>query len=191
MKKKKQKVLLIIDVQNDFCKGGSLEVKNADLIIPGINSIQSKFDFIVASQDWHPKDHTSFKSNSKEGIWPNHCVQNTFGAEFTKELNTAKINFIIRKGYNKNMDSYSAFFENDKKTGTRLEFLFNKENFEYYVCGIALDYCVFFSAKDAKELGFEVTVIEDLCQGIGSREESLEKIRNLEIKIVKSEDVKF
>lgn len=187
--KKKRKVLLIIDVQNDFCRGGSLEVKDANLIIPGINKIQSKFDFVVASQDWHPKDHTSFKSNSNEGIWPDHCVQNTFGSEFTKELNSSKINFIIRKGYNKNMDSYSAFLENDKKTSTRLEYLFNKEDFEYYICGIAFDYCVFFSAKDAKKLGFEVFVIKDLCKGIGNMDDTADSMKKLGITIVNSCDV--
>jgi nicotinamidase/pyrazinamidase len=185
----KKRVLLIIDVQNDFCEGGSLEVKNANKIIPGINKIQKKFDFVVASQDWHPSDHCSFKSNNKDGPWPDHCVQSTFGADFRKELDLSNIHFIIRKGYHKNVDSYSAFYENDNKTSTRLEYLFDNKDFDYYVCGIALDYCVFYSAKDAKKLGYDVYVIEDLCEGIGSREECITKMKELGINVIKSEDI--
>lgn len=145
-------------------------MSEADEIIPGINGIMSQFDIIVASQDWHPADHVSFKSKNENGIWPDHCIQGTQGAEFHPNLNTKPIHFIIRKGYRKHIDSYSAFMENDKQTETLLHRLFDQNQHEIYICGLALDYCVKYTALDSIGYGFKTHVIVDLCKSVGERE---------------------
>ncbi len=172
--------LLIIDVQNDFCPGGALEVKNGDQIIQPINNFQSDFDNIVVTQDWHPKDHKCFASNHKleeystiefsygnQILWPEHCIQDTIGAATHDKLDTTRSSLILRKGLNKNIDSYSAFFENDRETSTGLDGYFKCKNIQsLYICGLAFDFCVFYTAMDGVELGYDVFVIEPLTKAI-------------------------
>ena len=167
--------LIVVDVQNDFCPGGSLAVKEGNTIISKINELQKKFSYVFYTQDWHPTDHISFSTNNigkevfstievsygKQVIWPPHCVFNTKGAEFHKELEVKYANAIIRKGFRKEIDSYSGFFENDKVTPTGLEGLLKNLSIKrVFICGLALDFCVNFTALDAKSLGFETIVIE-------------------------------
>ncbi|HET6461416.1 MAG TPA: bifunctional nicotinamidase/pyrazinamidase [Syntrophales bacterium] len=184
-----KKALLIVDIQNDFCPGGALAVPEGDAVIPIINSISGRFEKVVATQDWHPVDHMSFavQHRSKEydiimlkGIeqvlWPVHCVPGTWGAEFHKDLDIRPFDLIIRKGTNREIDSYSTFLENDKKTETGLHYyLKGLEIKKIYLSGIATDYCVYFSAIDARNLGFDVFVIIDATRGIGVPEGSIEK----------------
>ena len=178
--KKNNSALIIIDVQNDFCKGGALAVKNGEKIIDSINTVQEDFDNIILTQDWHPKEHSSFASNQNAEVyskmemdygsqilWPNHCIQGSEGANFHRNLNTDRCTLIIRKGCNPKVDSYSAFFENDKNTTTGLEgFLKWKEIAQLCMCGLAFDYCVFYSALDGQNLGFDVSVFQDLTKSI-------------------------
>ena len=167
--------LIVVDVQNDFCPGGSLAVKKGNTIIGKINEIQKKFNYIFYTQDWHPEDHISFSTNNagrevfstievpygKQVIWPPHCIFNTVGADFHKELDVKYANAIVRKGFRKEIDSYSGFFENDKVTPTGLEGLLKTLKIKrVFICGLALDYCVNYTALDAKSLGFETIVIE-------------------------------
>ncbi|MEM8730954.1 MAG: bifunctional nicotinamidase/pyrazinamidase [Pseudomonadota bacterium] len=164
--------LLVIDVQTDFCPGGALEVAEGDLIVPRINAMMADFDAVILTQDWHPADHMSFAANhpgkapfemfeapyGPQVLWPTHCVQGTAGAEFHPDLNT-KGDLIIRKGFRPAIDSYSAFFENDQTTPTGLEgYLRTRGIDRLTLVGLALDFCVNFSAVDAAKLGFEVTV---------------------------------
>ena len=172
--------LIIIDIQNDFCPGGALAVKDGEKIIEPINDAQKDFDTIILTQDWHPKDHSSFASNhnaevysniemdyGSQILWPNHCIQGSEGANFHRNLNTDKGDLILRKGCNPKIDSYSAFFENDRNTTTGLEgYLIKKEIKQLYLCGLAFDYCVFYSALDGINLGFDVFVFQDLTKAI-------------------------
>ena len=172
--------LIIIDMQNDFCHGGALAVKDGEKLVEPINSAQEKFDTIILTQDWHPEEHSSFASNNSADVysniemdygsqilWPDHCIQGSIGANFHKNLNTNNSNLILRKGCNPKIDSYSAFFENDKTTTTGLEgYLVKKEIKRLYLCGLAFDYCVFYSALDAINLGFDVFVFQDLTKAI-------------------------
>ena len=172
--------LIIIDIQNDFCTDGALAVKDAETIIEPINTVQEDFDTIILTQDWHPKEHRSFASYhdaevysnmemdyGSQILWPDHCIKGSEGANFHKNLNTDKCDLILRKGCNPKIDSYSAFFENDKKTNTGLEgYLIKKEIKHIYLCGLAFDYCVFYSALDGKNLGFDVFVFQDLTRAI-------------------------
>ena len=172
--------LIIIDMQNDFCPGGALAVTDGDKIIEPINSAQKEFDTIILTQDWHPKEHSSFASNNSaevysnvemdygsQVLWPDHCIQGSMGANFHENLNTDNSGLILRKGCNPKIDSYSAFFENDKNTTTGLEgYLVKKEIKRLYLCGLAFDYCVFYSALDAVNLGFDVFVFQDLTKAI-------------------------
>ena len=172
--------LIIIDMQNDFCPGGALAVKGGENIVEPINKAQEVFDTIILTQDWHPKEHSSFAANhnaevysnmemdyGSQILWPNHCVQGSEGANFHRNLNTNKGDLILRKGCNPKIDSYSAFFENDKNTTTGLEgYLKKKEIKQLYLCGLAFDYCVFYSALDGINLGFDVFVFQDLTKAI-------------------------
>jgi nicotinamidase/pyrazinamidase len=173
--------LIIVDVQNDFLPGGALPVKDGDTIIPVINDLQNKFDLVVATQDWHPADHKSFASSHPgkkvfeeiildglpQVLWPDHCVQQTFGAEFSTALDTKKIEAIFRKGMDKNIDSYSGFFDNGKKKSTGMaDYLKGRGTTSIYVCGLAADYCVYFTALDGLELGFQSTIITDATKAI-------------------------
>ena len=172
--------LIIIDMQNDFCHGGALAVKDGEKVVEPINGAQEKFDTIILTQDWHPEEHSSFASNNSAEVyskiemnygsqilWPDHCIQGSIGANFHKNLNTNNSNLILRKGCNPKIDSYSAFFENDKNTSTGLEgYLKKKEIKRLYLCGLAFDYCVFYSALDGINLGFDVFVFQDLTKAI-------------------------
>lgn len=202
-----KKALIIVDVQNDFCPGGALPVPDGDKIIPVINKIISKFDKVIATQDWHPKNHISFASthNKKVGdvieiegikqmLWPEHCVQGSFGAELHKDLDLTKVDIILRKGTNANIDSYSAFLENDKKTETGLRHLLKGLGIEkVYICGLALDYCVYYSAYDAVRSGFDTYVIKDATRGVDVPKGNIEKVLNhmvsVGIKIINHEDL--
>jgi len=172
--------LLVIDVQNDFCPGGALAVSGGDEIVPGINALMDDFDAVILTQDWHPAGHSSFASSHNAApmsrtempygpqvLWPDHCIQGTDGAAFHKALNTHRADLIIRKGYNPAIDSYSAFFENDKTTATGLEgYLRTRGIDQLTLVGLATDFCVNYSAVDAAKLGFQTTVRNDLCRAI-------------------------
>ncbi len=173
--------LIVIDVQNDFCPGGALAVAEGDQIIPQINAMMGDFDATILTQDWHPQGHSSFASShagkapfdmidmpyGAQVLWPDHCVQGTKGANFHADLNTDEADMIIRKGYNPDIDSYSAFFENDHKTPTGLEgYLRTRGITTLTMVGLATDFCMHFSAVDAAKLGFDVTVLEGACRAI-------------------------
>ena len=175
------KALIVIDVQNDFCPGGALAVPEGDEIVQGINALMNDFDAVVLTQDWHPAGHSSFASShsgkapydmiempyGSQVLWPDHCIQGSLGAKFHMELHQDRADLIIRKGYNPAIDSYSAYFENDHETPTGLEgYLRTRGISELTMVGLALDFCVNFSAVDAAKLGFGVTVREDLCRAI-------------------------
>ena len=176
-----KKALLVIDVQNDFCPAGALEVAGGNEIVPYINKEMVKYDCVVLTQDWHPKGHSSF-ATSHEGknplelikmpygdqvLWPDHCVQGSKGAEFHPDLNIEQANAIIRKGSNPFIDSYSAFFENDRKTSTGLDgYLKSLEIEKISLVGLATDFCVNYSAQDAANLGYKVSVLEKMCRAI-------------------------
>ena len=173
--------LLVIDVQNDFCPAGALAVVGGNEIIPHINEEMAKYDCVVLTQDWHPKGHSSF-ATSHEGknplelikmpygdqvLLPDHCVQGSKGAEFHPKLNIEQANAIIRKGSNPFIDSYSAFFENDRKTPTGLDgYLKSLEIEKINLVGLATDFCVNYSAQDAANLGYKVSVLEKMCRAI-------------------------
>jgi nicotinamidase/pyrazinamidase len=192
---KKNSALIVVDMQNDFLPGGALAVNEGDQIIDSINELTKKFHeskrtYVIFSQDWHPPNHASFASQHEgklpgdpiEGIngigpvlWPDHCVQNTKGAEINKNINLEYGIAIIQKGDNPQIDSYSAFFENDKKTQTGLADLLKKKKVKnVYVCGLATDYCCFYTAMDAKLLGFNVFFIENLTRGIDIPENNIQ-----------------
>ena len=172
--------LLLVDIQNDFAPTGSLPVKEGDEIIPFVNEQQNKFDLVVASQDWHPANHGSFAANHKREpgqviklngtdqiLWPVHCVQNTFGAQFIEGLDTSRVARVFQKGTNPEIDSYSAFFDNDHKTSTDLsDYLKQKGVVQVYIVGLATDYCVKFTAVDAVHQGFETNVLLRGCRGV-------------------------
>lgn len=173
--------LLVIDVQNDFCPGGALAVPEGDLIVPGINALMAEADAVILTQDWHPAGHSSFASShaghspydlmempyGPQVLWPDHCIQGTDGAAFHKGLDTDRADLIIRKGYRPAIDSYSAFFENDHQTPTGLEGYLRTRGIKRLTCvGLALDFCVQYSAVDAARLGFGVDVRTDLCRAI-------------------------
>ena len=172
--------LLVIDVQNDFCPGGALAVPEGDVIVPGINALMDDFETVLLTQDWHPAGHSSFASShgaapysmtemayGPQVLWPDHCIQGTNGAEFHDALNADRADAVIRKGYNPAIDSYSALFENDHTTPTGLEgYLRSRGITALTLVGLATDFCVNFSAVDAANQGFDVTVRLDLCRAI-------------------------
>ncbi len=173
--------LIVIDVQNDFCPGGALAVAGGDQIIPQINALMDEFRTVVFTQDWHPANHASFAANhpgaapfsltempyGPQVLWPVHCVQGTVGAAFHPALRTDPAQLVIRKGFRPGIDSYSAFFENDRQTATGLEgYLRNRGIVRLVLVGLATDYCVAFSAVDAARLGFATTLLEGACRAI-------------------------
>ena len=173
--------LIVVDVQNDFCPGGALAVTGGDEIVPGINALMDEFSAIVLTQDWHPGNHASFASQhdgldsfdvtdmpyGPQVLWPDHCVRGTEGAAFHPNLDTARAALIIRKGCNRQIDSYSAFFENDQTTPTGLEGYLRTRGIDALtLAGLATDYCVSYSAIDAAKLGFTVSVSQHLCRAI-------------------------
>ncbi len=174
-------LLLVVDVQNDFCPGGALGVPEGDAVVPVINRIAPGFAHLALTQDWHPPGHQSFASAhpghqpfetvevayGPQTLWPDHCVQGTPGAAFHPDLETTKAEMIVRKGTRAAIDSYSAFYENDRTTATGLAGYLRERGFtRVFICGLATDYCVHFSALDAAREGFEAVVIEDACRGI-------------------------
>ena len=176
--------LIIVDVQNDFLPGGTLAVHEGDTIIPAINKLQNQFDLVVATQDWHPANHKSFASMHSgknvfeeinlnglpQVLWPDHCVQETAGAAFSSELDQKKIEAIFRKGMEKEIDSYSGFFDNGKKKATGMgAYLKGRGVSSIFVVGLAADYCVYFTALDGMELGFHSTIITDATRAINEK----------------------
>lgn len=174
-------VLLVIDVQNDFCPGGALAVSDGDAVVPLINDLMGRFDHIVLTQDWHPRGHSSFASGhagkapfemiemsyGPQVLWPDHCVQGGDGAAFHADLQTNAARMIVRKGFRKAIDSYSAFFENDHETPTGLAGYLREQGAKrLFLVGLATDFCVLYSALDARTQGFETYVIEDACRAI-------------------------
>jgi len=175
------KTLILIDIQNDFIPGGSLAVPGGDEIIPVVNQVQKQFDLVVATQDWHPQNHMSFASNHagkkpfeetevagmQQTLWPDHCVQNSEGAEFHPELKMQKVEAIFRKGMDTEIDSYSGFYDNGHKKSTGLAgYLREKGATDLYFCGLAADVCVYFSIKDALKEGFSAALIEDATRAL-------------------------
>ena len=180
-KQAKHVALIIVDVQNGFTPGGNLAVAGADQIIPVINQLAKKFEYVVLTQDWHPEQHISFADNHENKVpfetielsygaqvlWPRHCVQGTHDAEFHSELNISAAQLIIRKGFHPDIDSYSAFMEADRKTPTGLKGYLKEHQIDtVYIVGIATDFCVAWTALDAAQMGFKTYVIEDACKAI-------------------------
>jgi nicotinamidase/pyrazinamidase len=184
------KALLLIDIQNDFCLHGALEVKDADAVVPIANRLMPLFDVVVATQDWHPADHKSFAANHlwrKVGqvidlnglpqiLWPMHCVQNMMGANFHRGLNTEGVHQVVQKGTDAEIDSYSGFFDNGKRKQTEMDaYLKSKGVTEVYIMGLTTDYCVKYTALDAVSLGYNAFLIEDGCKGVNLNEHDVEK----------------
>ena len=175
-------VLLIIDVQNDFCGGGALAVGDGDAVVPVVNRLAERFDHVVLTQDWHPPGHSSFATShpgsapfesmtmpyGQQTLWPEHCVQGTSGAAFHPQLVTDRAELVIRKGFRSAIDSYSAFYENDRKTPTGLAGYLRERGLQrIFLAGLATDYCVHYSAVDARRLGFDTVLVEAGCRAIG------------------------
>jgi nicotinamidase/pyrazinamidase len=174
-------VLLVVDVQNDFCPGGQLAVPGGDEVVPAINRLAEKFPHVVLTQDWHPAGHQSFASAHPGGkpfdtvavsygpqiLWPDHCVQGTRGAAFHNDLDIPRAELVLRKGFRPDIDSYSAFYENDHSTPTGLiGYLRERGLSRVVLAGLAFDFCVRYSAEDARKAGFTVAVVENACRGI-------------------------
>ncbi len=194
--------LLVIDVQNDFCEGGALAVPGGNDVVALINTLSERFSTVVATQDWHPENHSSFASQQKnkqpfettdmpygaQTLWPDHCVQGSTGAEFHKSLNQNVFQNIIRKGFREQVDSYSAFFENDQTTPTGLSSYLKERGIQKVYCvGLAYDFCVRFSAEDAMKQGFETVVIDSACRAIdmeGSRQAATDAMLSVGITII-------
>ena len=200
--RKNDEALIIIDIQNDFCPGGALAIPEGDAIIPGVNALMEQFHTIVLTQDWHPAGHSSFASSHENAqamslvempygpqlLWPDHCIQGSNGAEFHSMLNARAAHANIRKGFRHHIDSYSAFFENDRQTPTGLEgYLRNRGINKLTMVGLALDFCVNYSAVDGARSGFDVEIVEQLCRGInlnGSLMQAMEEFRKTGVKLV-------
>jgi nicotinamidase/pyrazinamidase len=200
-------VLIVIDVQNDFCPGGRLAVPGGDEVVPVINRLAPRFANIVLTQDWHPHDHFSFASmhpGKRPGdliaapygpqiLWPDHCVQETSGARFHGSLCLPQAGMILRKGFHRTIDSYSAFYENDRRTPTGLTgYLRERSLTRVFLAGLAFDFCVRYSAEDAHRAGLSVFVIEDACRSIDldrSAEAARAALRGLEIQSISSGDL--
>ena len=200
------KTLVIIDMQNDFIPGGALAVPEGDQIVDLINKLQEEFDLVIATQDWHPRDHSSFVANhpgkkdfekidlhgQEQVLWPVHCVQNSDGAKFHPDLNTAKIETIFRKGTSQEIDSYSGFYDNAHLKSTGLAgFLKEKGAEELYFCGLAAEYCVYFSIMDALKEGFSAILIEDATRPLNVEDfqKAKENILKAGGKIIKSKEL--
>jgi nicotinamidase/pyrazinamidase len=197
--------LILADIQNDFLPGGALAVTEGDSVVPVANRIQDRFDFVVATQDWHPPNHLSFAANHpgkqiydevmlnglRQTLWPVHCVQNSFGAELAPGLNRQRIGKVFPKGVDPEIDSYSGFFDNGHRRATGLgDWLKAKKVTEVSVCGLTTDYCVKATALDAAKLGFHVRLIEDACRGVnlkpGDVERAIDEMRPAGVQVISS-----
>lgn len=184
-----KRALLLVDIQNDFCPGGSLAVREGDRIVPVVNELQKHFDLIVATKDWHPAGHSSFAT-----LWPPHCVQASAGAEFVPALDTGRITRTFLKGTDIEVDSYSGFFDNEHRRATGLgDYLTAQGVTDVVITGLATDYCVKFTALDALALGFHTTVVKDACRGVevnpGDTENALREMAAAGAKIVESREL--
>ena len=197
--------LLVVDVQNDFCPGGALGVDDGDAVVPIANRLMDKLPLTVLTQDWHPDDHASFASQYPgrvpystmeisygiQVLWPDHCVQGTPGADFHKDLTIERAQMVVRKGFRRKVDSYSAFYENDRRTPTGLDGYFRDLGVTHLVLvGLATDYCVFYSADDAVKRGYTVSVVEDGCRGIdldGSLAKALKDMEAMGVRLTTSD----
>lgn len=196
----------MVDIQNDFLQGGALAVKEGSKIIPLVNNLQKKFDLVVATQDWHPANHESFASNYPNGVigdlvdlhglpqvlWPDHCIQNTWGAELAETLDISSVQKVFRKGTEAAVDSYSGFFDNGKRKDTGLStYLQSKDVEQLFIVGLATDYCVKFTALDAVNLGFETTVIVDAVKAVNlhpeDQENAIRTMRQTGIQIIQGD----
>jgi len=200
--------LVVVDVQNDFMPGGALAVPRGDEIVPLVNRLEARFENVVLTQDWHPRGHISFASShpgkkpfetielsyGTQVLWPDHCVQGTAGAALHFELNLAKAHLVIRKGHHAGIDSYSAFLEADRTTPTGLAgYLRERKLDKLYVCGLATDFCVAWTALDARAAGFDTTVIEDACRAIdldGSLARAWQEMQGTGVKRIGSAELK-
>jgi nicotinamidase/pyrazinamidase len=199
--------LLVVDVQNDFCPGGNLPVANGDQVVPVINRLSRQFRHVVLTQDWHPRGHESFASShpgrkpfetitlpyGTQVLWPDHCVQETPGAEFHAALQVPHAELVLRKGYHRAIDSYSALFENDRTTPTGLSgYLRERGLARLFLAGLALDFCVRYSAEDAHRAGFGVIVIDDACRAIdvdGSAAATRRSLAELGIPLIRADAI--
>jgi nicotinamidase/pyrazinamidase len=200
-------VLLVVDVQDDFCPGGNLAVAGGDEVVPIVNRLSQRFRHVVLTQDWHPAGHHSFASShpgrkpfetitlsyGPQVLWPDHCVQGTRGAEFHGGLQVPHVELVLRKGYDRAIDSYSAFFENDHATPTGLAgYLRERGLGRLFLAGLAFDFCVRYSAEDAHRAGFRAVVIEDACRAIdmaGSAAATRRSLADLGIPLVRAAEI--
>lgn len=205
--KSEKDVLLVVDVQNDFCPGGALPVPEGDKVVGPINRMMRLFPHAVLTQDWHPHDHWSFAAAhagrrpyetialpyGDQILWPDHCVQRTPGAQFHPDLDVARAELILRKGFRREIDSYSAFFENDRRTPTGLAGYLRERGFErVFLAGLALDFCVLWSAEDARRQGFQAVVVEDACRALdvdGSSDDARRRLGAVGAPLVTSADL--
>ncbi|HEY3800143.1 MAG TPA: bifunctional nicotinamidase/pyrazinamidase [Caulobacteraceae bacterium] len=196
--------LIVVDVQNDFCAGGALAVPDGDAVAPLITRIAERFAHVVLTQDWHPPGHGSFASShpgkapfdtvrmpyGEQTLWPDHCVQGSAGAAFHPALEIPRAELVLRKGFRREIDSYSAFFENDRATATGLGgYLRERGLTRLFFAGLAFDYCVAWSAEDARRLGFAAMVIEDACRALdldGSKADATRRLANAGVALVAS-----
>jgi nicotinamidase/pyrazinamidase len=200
--------LLIVDVQKDFCPGGALPVPRGDEVVPVINALMKDFGSVIATQDWHPQGHISFASTHtgkasfdtvmvngiEQVLWPDHCVRGSPGAAFHPDLDWSRLHLILRKGLRPDLDSYSAFFENDRKTPTGLASYLREIGVDrLWVSGLAADVCVFYTAMDAVRLGFETVIIEDAVRGVdvptGNVSRTRDKMKRAGIRFLCSGDM--
>jgi nicotinamidase/pyrazinamidase len=200
--------LLLVDLQNDFLPGGALAVPQGDEVIPLANRLAQHFELVIATQDWHPANHRSFAANHRgkqpgdriqlagleQVLWPAHCVQGSPGAEFSPGLDTSKVSHVVRKGDDPALDSYSAMYDNARRKSTGLEAYLREQGVtDVYVAGLATDYCVKFTAQDARDAGFNTFVIADACRGVNLRPDdsrkALEELKQRGVRVVSSSDV--
>ncbi len=208
MRSEPKRALILVDLQNDFCTGGALEVPHGEEVVPIANQLQGLFDLVVATQDWHPPDHGSFASQHRghapgdvvelgglsQVLWPDHCVQGTPGAEFVATLDTSRVAKVFRKGTDRQIDSYSGFFDNGHRKATGLgDYLREQGVGEVVVLGLATDYCVKWTALDARELGFEAALVSDACRGVelapGDVDRAVTEMREAGVRIIRSRDL--
>jgi nicotinamidase/pyrazinamidase len=199
--------LVVVDVQNDFCPGGRLAVQKGDEVVPLVNELARRFENVVLTQDWHPAGHQSFATShpgskpfdsiklayGEQVLWPDHCLQGSDGAALHKDLAVPHAQLLIRKGWRREVDSYSAFLEADRKSRTGLEGYLDERGVKrVFVCGLATDFCVAWTALDARKLGFAALVVEDACRAIdmqGSLAAAWEKMKKAGVERIRSGDI--